>query len=257
MTMNFKDKHLFIFDVDGTLTISKTPMDPSMAGVFLKLLDKHKAAAISGTGLEMFKKDLIEPLTAAAKGKGNFENFFLFPTCGAAFYRFKNGSWQLIYEHVLTDDEKKKIFDAFERVFHALNYKHPKKIYGSAPIQDRRTQVAFSPLGQSAPVGEKEAWAKANNPLRLKMRELLEAQLREFDVRVGGMTTIDISRKGIDKGYGIKQMELHLGIRKEDMLYFGDLLMPGGNDYPVKQLGVECIAVTSPEDTKKIIEGIL
>jgi hypothetical protein len=66
-----------------------------------------------------------------------------------------------------------------------------------------------------------------------------------------------VTRKGIDKAYGISQIEKHLGFSKEDMLFIGDALFPGGNDYAVKTTGVQCIETTGPELTAQIIEQLL
>ena len=57
------------------------------------------------------------------------------------------------------------------------------------------------------------------------------------------MTSIDVVRKGIDKAYGIKKISERLGVGKKDMLFLGDKLEEGGNDYPVKATGVMCIQV--------------
>ncbi len=162
-----------------------------------------------------------------------------------------------MYQELLTAKEKEKITNAFATMFLALNYQHPKIIYGAPPLEDRGSQMAFSPLGQAAPVALKEAWRAQNEPLRITMRAWLAERLPDFEFRCGGITTIDITRKGIDKAYGIKKMEEHLGIAREAMLFIGDKLEPGGNDYPVKAAGVDCISVANPEETKKIIRSIV
>ena len=53
----------------------------------------------------------------------------------------------------------------------------------------------------------------------------------------------DITLPGIDKAYGIgKLLELN-GWSKDEALFFGDKLQEGGNDFPVKQMGVDSIEV--------------
>ena len=66
------------------------------------------------------------------------------------------------------------------------------------------------------------------------------------------MTTI-----GIDKAYGMKKLIEALGISKEEILFIGDKLEEGGNDYPVKAFGIDTIAVDGWQDTALALEGIL
>jgi len=41
------------------------------------------------------------------------------------------------------------------------------------------------------------------------------------------------------------------------MIYIGDALFPGGNDYPVEEAGVDSIRVKGPEETKQVIRTII
>ena len=59
----------------------------------------------------------------------------------------------------------------------------------------------------------------------------------EFSVRLGGTTSVDVTKPGIDKGYGIRKLRDTLGIAIEEMIFIGDALFPGGNDYPAKEAG--------------------
>ncbi len=76
-------------------------------------------------------------------------------------------------------------------------------------------------------------------------------------MRLGGTTSIDVTRPGIDKAYGIHKLRDMLHIPIEQMLYVGDAIFPGGNDYAALQAGVDCIAVRDPEDTKRVIQTII
>ena len=226
-----------------------------MAGLLVELLNKKKIAVISGGGFAQFRKSFVNELESQT---ANLKFLSLFPTCGAAYYRYENGGWGCAYQELLSENEKQKITNAFNVVFAALDYRHPQALYGAPQIEDRESQISFSPLGQAAPVAMKESWHAKNEPLRARMRDELERCLPEFEVRCGGLTTIDITRKGIDKAYGIKKMEEYLGVSRKEMLFIGDKLEPGGNDYPVKvAAGVDCIAVNSPEMTKQVICSML
>lgn len=123
-------------------------------------------------------------------------------------------------------------------------------------LEDRGTQITFSALGQTAPVELKKLW----DPQQIKRREiirLLEQYLPEFEIRMGGATSIDVTQKGIDKAYGILQMQKYLGVTSVEMLFVGDALYEGGNDAPVRSAGVACLETSGPAETINIIRNIL
>src|SRR3989338_11219611 len=217
-----KKAKLVIFDLDGTITPSKSDMDEEMAGLIKNLLEKKMVAIIGGGKYEQFQKQFLAKLEVPSE---SFQKLFLFPTNATVFYRYVNDGWQEVYAEKLSEEEKKRIFEAFEKTFRELNYSHPEKIYGEV-VEDRETQVTFSALGQEAPVQIKEAWNKKYNIVRLKMMEILQKHLPNLEVRVGGLTSVDITRKGIDKEYGINQIKKHLGVDFNEMLFVGDALFP-------------------------------
>jgi hydroxymethylpyrimidine pyrophosphatase-like HAD family hydrolase len=123
-------------------------------------------------------------------------------------------------------------------------------------IEDRDSQITLSALGQQAPLDEKKKW-DPDYKKREKIKTILAPLIPEFSILLGGATSIDVTRPGIDKAYGIKKLRETLGIVIEDMIFVGDALFPGGNDYPVKQTGVVCIEVRDPHETKRVIETII
>lgn len=259
MKKDWTRKKLIVFDLDGTLAETKSEMDPEMSDLVAKLLASRKMAVIGGGKYELFKWQFISRLRAP---RPLLANLFLFPTTATAFYRYDRG-WKKIYDLQLTKKEKAQIHKAFEDAFLEVGYKHPKKTYGKV-IEDRGTQVTFSALGQEvvAVLGKrgvalKKKWRDENTKTKLKLAAALQRRLPALEVRSAGFTSIDITRKGIDKAYGIRQIEKHLRARRKDMLFIGDALFPGGNDYAVRGTGVECIAVEGPSDTKKIIRALL
>jgi 3-deoxy-D-manno-octulosonate 8-phosphate phosphatase KdsC-like HAD superfamily phosphatase len=76
-------------------------------------------------------------------------------------------------------------------------------------------------------------------------------------VRLGGATSIDITKPGIDKAYGIRKLRDILCIAIQDMIYIGDAVFPGGNDYPAKEAGALSIEVRDPAETRTVIEAII
>lgn len=248
-----KDKKAIVFDLDGTLALSKVGLDPVMAGLLIALIKKYSVAIISGGSFERFKIEVIDPLAASDEP---ISSLFLFPLNAGAFYELRPEGWAKIYSLELLDSDKEKIKEAFEKVFSEINYVHPKYLYGEE-IEDRGSQLTFSALGQEAPLEEKEKWLKEHAKEREKIAAELRKLLPEMDVAVAGLTSIDVTQKGVNKKLGIERFAERLGIQPSDILFVGDALEPGGNDAPALAAGAVCVKVNSIEDTAKLIKSLL
>ena len=247
-----KDKQLIIFDLDGTLTESKAEISRETAMLLSSLLKEKKVGIIGGGALERFKAQVLSDLIGDAK----LENLFLFPLNGSSFYRYQNGEWQKIYSHELSDEEKINIREVFGQVFKEVGYVVPNKIYGEQ-IEDRGSQITFSMLGQNAPLDEKTRWLKEHEADRLRMVLKLKEYLPDMEVKTAGLTSIDVTRKGIDKKFAIEKLMEHLNVSVPETLFVGDAFGPEGNDSPALESGVLCFKVESPQDTENVIKHIL
>lgn len=252
MFKNLSAKKLFIFDLDGTLTASKSAATPKMAKLIAALLNKKRVAIISGGKFSQFKMQLLSKLEA---NKIPFQNLTIFPTNSTSLYVFKKNKWGKVYEQKLSPQEKKEIKEALRELRVANIYKKPAKIYDKI-IEDRGTQITFSALGQRAPVKAKETW-NINSDLRSEYISILKRKLKKFEIKKGGLTSIDITRKGIDKAYGVKKILKELKISKRDAVFIGDAFYKGGNDAPARKAGIDCVPVSGPEETEKIIKEAL
>ena len=251
-----KNKKIIVFDLDGTLVESKSAIDAEMAGLLGRLLEKKPVAVIGGGKYEIFKEIFLSKLKLSDK---LLKNLYIFPTSASSFYRYKNG-WQKVYSGELSKKTRAKIIKAFEEAFKELNYKSPEKTYGEL-IEDRGTQVTFSVFGQDLVrvlgkegVEMKKEWRDKNTKLKLKLAKAVQKRLPGLEVSAAGYTSIDVTKKGIDKAYGLNQIKKHLGIPFSKMLFVGDALFVGGNDYAALCTGVEGVEVKKLEDTKKIIK---
>lgn len=253
-----KNKEAIIFDLDGTLAPSKSAMDAEMARLVARLAANRKVAVISGGQMSQFRKQFL----GALRGRGaRFGNLFLFPTTATSFYRFERGGWRRVYGHDLSAAEVLRIRRAFESAFRKVGYEQPRKTYGEV-IEDRGTQVTFSALGQKivdvlGPEGirRKAEWDKLN--WRPKIIRAMRPLLKGFEIRSGGLTSIDVTKKGIDKAYGVRQIRDHLKIPIRKMIFVGDRIFPGGNDYEATKTGIDWVAVSGPAEAKRFIRGIL
>jgi phosphomannomutase len=242
-------KKLIAFDLDGTLAESKASVDAEMAALLGTLLGIVKVAVISGGGWPQFERQLLSNLPHDE----HLRNLSLLPTCGTQFYRYAGG-WKRIYSEDFTADQKAKIIRSLKQALATAAYK-VDKTWGEV-IEDRGSQITFSALGQNAPIEEKKKWDPEFNK-RKQIKALLDELIPEFSVSLGGTTSIDVTEPGIDKAYGIRKLRDTLGITIEEMIFIGDALFPGGNDYPAKQTGVVCIRVRDPNESKRLIEAIV
>ena len=242
-------KKLIVFDLDGTLAESKSSLDAAMAALLHDLLGIVKVAVISGGAWPQFEKQVLSNLPHDE----SLKNLSILPTCGTQFFRY-NGDWKKIYSEDLSADEREKIVRSLEKAVEASGFK-AAKIWGET-IEDRGSQITFSALGQQAPLEEKDKW-DPDFAKRKKIKTTLDTLIPEFSVRLGGATSIDVTKPGIDKGYGVRKLRDILGISLQEMLFIGDALFEGGNDYPAKAAGVESISVRGPSETKLVIETIV
>ena len=249
---------LIAFDLDDTLAPSKSPVDPRMLDVFSRLLGRTTVAVISGGNFEQFEAQLVDRLEAfGAQGgvdEASLERLHLLPTCGTRYERREGGAWRTVYRENLSPEQRDAAFAMLREEAQRLGL-WESDTWGEI-LEDRGSQVTFSALGQRAPVEAKQVWdpdgAKKNS-----LRAAVAARLPELEVRSGGSTSVDITRRGIDKAYGMRKLAEHTGIPLEEMLFVGDRLDPDGNDYPVKAMGVACQAVEGWEDTVDYLERLL
>ena len=253
-------RKVIAFDLDGTLAPSKSPVPDRMVAALDGLLEHYHVLVMSGGKFEQFQKQLLSSLKVEP---AKLERLHLMPTCGTRYYHYDvvKGEWVKVYAEDFTADEKAKIIDALQKVVAELGYVE-KKTYGEI-IEDRGSQITWSVLGQDIvdALGEeglrlKEAW-DPDNAKKNKVRDAAALLLPEFEVRVGGITSVDITRPGIDKGYGMQKLLDMMEIGKDEVIFIGDRLKEGGNDYPVKAMGVDCMEISYWHETALAVEAIV
>lgn len=243
---------LVAFDLDDTLALSKSPISPRIADLLRALLRQVDVAVISGGNEEQFRTQVIARLgetDAASLGR-----LHLLPTCGTRYLRYDGSDFAPLYAHDLSEDEKSAALTALREEAERLGLWEPEP-WGEI-LEDRGSQITFSALGQKAPGEAKHAWDPTGSK-RLMLRDAVAARVPDLEVRAGGSTSIDITRAGIDKAYGMTQLAERTGIPLSSMLFYGDRLDEGGNDYPVLALGVPSVAVEGWEDTADKLDELL
>jgi hypothetical protein len=252
-TRDISQRKITIFDLDGTLAKSKSKLDKEMATLIRELLRQEYVAVTSGCSFKQFETQFLSKLTKGA----NLRNLFLFPTCSASgyYYDTKRGSFSRAYSNPLSEHAIVRIVHSFEIVFKEIGYIRPEKMYGEI-FENRGSQLTFSALGQKAPLRIKQKWDPKQKK-RLRIRRCLKRHLPNFEITIGGTTSIDVTKKGVNKTLCVKKLKERLNVERKNMLYVGDALFRGGNDYVMKSTGIKCISVSDPEETKSLIRKII
>ncbi|USN97058.1 MAG: HAD-IIB family hydrolase [Candidatus Nomurabacteria bacterium] len=247
-------KKVIAFDLDDTLAVTKSPISDEMSEILGRLLEHYDVCVISGGNFDQFKKQVVDRLEVPAH---KLNRLHLMPTCGTRYYRYDElkTNWALQYAEDLTDAQKKDIVDALEKVSKELGLwvENP----AGEIIEDRGSQVTMSALGQQATPEDKYAWAEKYKDVRPVLRDKVAERLPDLEVRIGGTTSTDVTMIGIDKAYGMKKLCEAIDISKDEILFVGDKLQEGGNDYPVKSMGIDTIEVRHHDDTLFVLEGVL
>ena len=273
-------KKVLAFDIDDTLNVAKTPITPEMARVLRDCLDHFKICPISGQKFDQFLIQIVNPLIEVGATPIQLTNLHLFVAQGTQYYRYHpigtkignrvrleitnfkkvkyhESDWQQVYNNPLTDEQIAEVSKAIEKAAKSLKYWEEDKLKdGDEIIENRLSQVTFSALGQKAGTEEKYKWDPDH-----KKREAIVAKAKElapdFEYEIGGTTSINAFIPGMNKVFGMTHLLEELQVEKSDVLYFGDMTQPGGNDYPIVEMGVDTITVRNWEDTCFALKGIL
>ncbi|MEI6850707.1 MAG: HAD-IIB family hydrolase [Candidatus Saccharibacteria bacterium] len=247
------NKKIIAFDLDDTLVTSKSNISDHMGILLVKLLDNFDVCIISGGAFEQFKTQVIDRLEMSPQAASRLH---LMPTCGTQYYLYDKLSddWKLQYSNSLTDEQRNRVKIALEDGAKKLGL-WENNTFGDI-IEDRGSQVTFSALGQKAPADLKYKWDPTVEK-RQKLRDYVASLVPDLEVRVGGSTSIDITMIGVDKAYGMQKLIEKTKVEQDSILFIGDRLQEGGNDYPVKAMGIDTIEVERWEDTALVLEGIL
>ena len=247
------------FDVDQTLNVAKTPITAEIAELLIRCLEHFEVCPISGQKFDQFIIQIVDELEKAGVTPQQLTHLHLFVAQGTQYYHYDAAKkdWQQVYSYPLKPEQVEKITQTLEKASRELGFWEEDKLApGDEIIENRLSQVTFSALGQTAGTEAKYAWdpdCKKRNQIAARAKELAP----EFDYEVAGTTSINAVVPGMNKSFGMTHLMEELGVKKSEILYFGDMTQPGGNDYPVVEMGIDSITVRSHEDTAFALRGIL
>lgn len=221
-----KYRHFF-FDLDNTLTPSRSAIRPHMADFLSKI--EQTIIVVSGSLNEQMRSQIA--------------NIY-------CYQLGQNGNHALspegieLWSHKLDSKEKKEIYAHIALIKDNLPHDVPDQ---ADLIEDRGSQISFSIYGHHAPTEEKRAY-DGDFQKRKRLLKKIPFHSRTAEVQMGGSTCLDYFKRGYNKGSNIQKLIAMQKWNKDECIYFGDALFEGGNDSSVVGV-IETITVTDEEDT--------
>lgn len=238
-----------IFDLDDTLAESYAPPSETVLEKLCALAHGAPVAIMTGASFERVERDIMRRIKDAPGAK-----FYVFSDSAARCHLWNFNEWREIYNFALAPEDRKRIVEAIKESVVATRVFEGS--HDASRIIDRGTSVAFAALPIDATQHEKRAW-DPDGAKRTKLIEELRARIPEFEILIGGKSTIDITREGITKEYGVKWLAKELGVEAREMFFVGDGFYEGGNDAVVIPTGIQTQETSGPAETMEIIDELL
>ena len=200
----------YIFDVDGTLTPSRLPMDKNFQKTFLNWMMNKKVYLLTGSDkdktIEQVGKEIWNKCTRAYQCGGN-----------AVYQKGK-----------LVRESGFRLTDMLNNILKTQLHRSPWQDKYGNHIEERLGLINFSTIGRDCPQNKREdyfTWDKEYKERR-SICEHIEYMMPELEATVGGEISIDIYPKGKNKSQILDDI-------KGNVIFFGDRCKEGGNDYPI------------------------
>lgn len=224
------------FDVDDTVCHSTKPLTWEMLSELNRLINKgHTLIFISGS--------TVDQIYEQTRGLGG--EYHLLGTSGTNYVKVRHSIQYPTYSHEMTSEQRSTVRKALNNIIRRHNLPQVEK-----QLQDRFSQMTLSAIGRDADAQAKKDFDPDGSKRKAWAEEIRQEGGDDYSIKIGGTTSLDITLKGIDKGWGVKQILSHNEWLRSDCIFYGDKLMEGGNDYAVMGV-IPCVAVAGVEDTLK------
>lgn len=234
-------KPIIVCDMDGTLAKSRQPASEEMIRSIEILSRRYHFVIITGGKLSLIQ-DQITNLFSSQDIR-----LYLFPTSGNQFWIFSDGQYENIYQNRISTDDQNLVLNSIIGCISRFKLMS----FTDDQIELRDSQITFSILGRSAPYELKNQY----DPKGEKRRVFVEFMKRnhprlatDFEVRIGGTTSIDFTYKGMDKGFGLNKIKEHFRINNREIIFFGDKCFEDGNDWEIARK-VPYVPVENEDET--------
>lgn len=232
-------KYIF-FDLDNTLTRSRSPITLQMTQLLFQLSKKHEVFIVSGADAKQIAMQVGPKLSGKYWSMGQNGNACITP------------EGEVLWENKMNWLEKHEVFAYSYKLFSAKLFSHKDK---HDLLQDRGCQLSYSFIGHHEDVSKKEKF----DPDHKKRESVLRRfpfKSKTVEVKIAGTTCLDFFIKGKNKGTNIAALCKKMGWKKSTCLYVGDALFKNGNDESVIGI-IPTEAVRDPSETEHVIRKLL
>ena len=228
------------FDLDNTLTRSRSLVTKEMSLLLTQLSQKHEVIIVSGATQKQITLQLGKSLAGRYWVMGQNGNMCV----------TKKG--ELLWENKMDWTQKLVVLEYANSIIEKKLFRYKNKL---DLIQDRDCQISYSIIGHSEDIGRKER-ADPDQIKRLTVLKKFPFRSKSVEVKIGGTTCFDFFIKGYNKGRNVNELCKKMKWKKNDCLYIGDALFKNGNDETV--IGVTPTRqVADPKETERVISEIL
>lgn len=230
-------KKLICFDLDGTLTQHRSPLEQKNRAILEALDKKYKIIMVGAGGTERIYNQMQQfPIDIL----GNY---------GMEESKIIDGKFTIVRQSISEVDK-----DFFLEQTNYLRKKYGYTEYKGEPIEFHASgMVTFPFLGTKAEIADKIAFDPDRAKRRVLYPEVLEIFGDKYTVFIGGSSSFDFSEKRFNKYDAIMTYAAENGYEKDEILYVGDDFGDGGGDSHVRLGGLDYIEIT---DYRKLDEAL-
>jgi phosphomannomutase len=203
----------FLFDIDGTLTPSRLPIDPDFKLFFLEWLKGKNVYLVTGSdyekSLEQVGPEILTNVKLCFNNAGNVRY-----QKGIEIYR---SEWS----------PPKELIELLNTHLQESSY----PIRAGNHIEYRIGMLNFSIVGRNCTQSQRMDYFHYD--LQVEERQKICSEIMrafpDLEANIGGQISIDIHQKGKNKSQVISLVE-------SPITFIGDRTEEGGNDYPISSL---------------------
>lgn len=204
-------KHLF-FDMDDTVTLTRSPMEDDVYKLYASL--PHDIIIVSGAHIAQISTQIRELPFFRLGQNGN-----------QAVHSNGEVLWEEKLSEFHSDKIKNHIVAMKALCEHAV-------IDEDDLVEHRGAQISYSLIGHHEETPKKKSF-DPQQTIRKSLLKKVPFDHDDLEVKIGGTTCFDYFEKGKNKGFNVQKLIEQMGWQKENAIYFGDSLFPGGNDETV------------------------
>ncbi|KAG6868418.1 Phosphomannomutase 1 [Termitomyces sp. T159_Od127] len=243
---------LFLFDVDGTLTLARQSVSNEMAETLRELRKKAVIGFVGGSDLVKISEQLSFNGSNVPTAVDDFD--YGFAENGLTAYKLSKQLVSQSFIKFLGEEKYKKLANFILHYIADLDIPIKRGTF----IEFRNGMVNVSPIGRNATIAERlefQDYDKVHG-IRAAFVKVLQDKFADYGLTfaIGGQISFDVFPHGWDKTYALRHVEDE-GF--EEIHFFGDKTYKGGNDYEIftdpRTIGH---SVNNPDDTIRILKEL-